>query len=241
MSSMYRYWPFRSRTRTSDICQHAPRGRLEEEVVDTLHVRGVATGREGVSTPAEGVGTRPGDARASASRAGPPCAPSTSAARELSIAVESATLEDEDESKSSSTSTSAARELSIAVESATLEDEDESKSSRTSSHDASSRPDASGSLRRSPSSPAVATPAQPGVALQETPVFAAQAVLIKRSGDASRSKRANSLLSRSVGRDGKESPTMTRSYSWNSGLRHFGGDDDGSPGSESPRLAPPRR
>ena len=210
---MYRYWPFRSRTRTSDICQHAPRGRLEEEVVDTLHVRGVATGREGVSTPAEGVGTRPGDARASASRAGPPCAPSTSAARELSIAVESATLEDEDESKSS----------------------------RTSSHDASSRPDASGSLRRSPSSPAVATPAQPGVALQETPVFAAQAVLIKRSGDASRSKRANSLLSRSVGRDGKESPTMTRSYSWNSGLRHFGGDDDGSPGSESPRLAPPRR
>ena len=213
MSSMYRYWPFRSRTRTSDICQHAPRGRLEEEVVDTLHVRGVATGREGVSTPAEGVGTRPGDARASASRAGPPCAPSTSAARELSIAVESATLEDEDESKSS----------------------------RTSSHDASSRPDASGSLRRSPSSPAVATPAQPGVALQETPVFAAQAVLIKRSGDASRSKRANSLLSRSVGRDGKESPTMTRSYSWNSGLRHFGGDDDGSPGSESPRLAPPRR
>ena len=213
MSSMYRYWPFRSRTRTSDICQHAPRGRLEEEVVDTLHVRGVATGREGVSTPAEGVGTRPGDARAPASRAGPPCAPSTSAARELSIAVESATLEDEDESKSS----------------------------RTSSHDASSRPDASGSLRRSPSSPAVATPAQPGVALQETPVFAAQAVLIKRSGDASRSKRANSLLSRSVGRDGKESPTMTRSYSWNSGLRHFGGDDDGSPGSESPRLAPPRR
>ena len=210
---MYRYWPFRSRTRTSDICQHAPRGRLEEEVVDTLHVRGVATGREGVSTPAEGVGTRPGDARASASRAGPPCAPSTSAARELSIAVESATLEDEDESKSS----------------------------RTSSHDASSRPDASGSLRRSPSSPATATPAQPGVALQETPVFAAQAVLIKRSGDASRSKRANSLLSRSVGRDGKESPTMTRSYSWNSGLRHFGGDDDGSPGSESPRLAPPRR
>ena len=213
MSSMYRYWPFRSRTRTSDNCQHAPRGRLEEEVVDTLHVRGVATGREGVSTPAEGVGTRPGDARASASRAGAPCAPSTSAARELSIAVESATLEDEDESKSS----------------------------RTSSHDASSRPDASGSLRRSPSSPAVATPAQPGVALQETPVFAAQAVLIKRSGDASRSKRANSLLSRSVGRDGKESPTMTRSYSWNSGLRHFGGDDDGSPGSESPRLAPPRR
>lgn len=210
---MYRYWPFRSRTRTSDNCQHAPRGRLEEEVVDTLHVRGVATGREGVSTPAEGVGTRPGDARASASRAGAPCAPSTSAARELSIAVESATLEDEDESKSS----------------------------RTSSHDASSRPDASGSLRRSPSSPAVATPAQPGVALQETPVFAAQAVLIKRSGDASRSKRANSLLSRSVGRDGKESPTMTRSYSWNSGLRHFGGDDDGSPGSESPRLAPPRR
>ena len=213
MSSMYRYWPFRSRTRTSDNFQHAPRGRLEEEVVDTLPVRGVATGREGVSTPAEGVGTRPGDARASASRAGPPCAPSTSAARELSIAVESATLEDEDESKSS----------------------------RTSSHDASSRPDASGSLRRSPSSPAVATPAQPGVALQETPVFAAQAVLIKRSGDASRSKRANSLLSRSVGRDGKESPTMTRSYSWNSGLRHFGGDDDGSPGSESPRLAPPRR
>ena len=210
---MYRYWPFRSRTRTSDNCQHAPRGRLEEEVVDTLHVRGVATGREGVSTPAEGVGTRPGDARASASRAGAPCAPSTSAARELSIAVESATLEDEDESKSS----------------------------RTSSHDASSRPDASGSLRRSPSSPAVATPAQPGVALQETPVFAAQAVQIKRLGDASRSKRANSLLSRSVGRDGKESPTMTRSYSWNSGLRHFGGDDDGSPGSESPRLAPPRR
>ena len=95
---MYRYWPFRSRTRTSDNCQHAPRGRLEEEVVDTLHVRGVATGREGVSTPAEGVGTRPGDARASASRAGAPCAPSTSAARELSIAVESATLEDEDES-----------------------------------------------------------------------------------------------------------------------------------------------
>ena len=239
---MYRYWPFRSRTRTSDICQHAPRGRLEEEVVDTLHVRGVATGREGVSTPAEGVGTRPGDARASASRAGPPCAPSTSAARELSIAVESATLEDEDESKSSRTSShDAARELSIAVESATPEDEDESKSSRTSSHDASSRPDASGSLRRSPSPPAVATPAQPGVALQETPVFAAQAVLIKRSGDASRSKRANSLLSRSVGRDGKAPPTMTRSYSCNWGLRHLGGDDDGSPGSESPRLAPPRR
>jgi len=86
-------------------------------------------------------------------------------------------------------------------------------------------------------------PAQPGVALQETPVFAAQAVLIKRerSGDASRSKRANSLLSRSVGRDGKELPTMTRSNSWNSRLRHFGSDDDGSPGSESPRLAPPRR
>jgi hypothetical protein len=195
----------------------APRGRLEEEVVDTLGVRGVATGREGVtaSTPAEGVGTRPGDARASASRAGPPCAPSTSAARELSIAVESATLEDEDELKSS----------------------------RTSSRDASPRPDASGSLRRSPSSPAAAMPAQPGVALQETPVFAAQAVLIKRerSGDASRSKRANSLLSRSVGRDGKELPTMTRSYSWNSRLGHFGSDDDGSPGSESPRLAPPRR
>jgi hypothetical protein len=49
------------------------------------------------------------------------------------------------------------------------------------------------------------------------------------------------LLSRSVGRDGKESPTMMRSYSWNSALRHFGRDDDGSPGSESPRLAPPRR
>ena len=197
----------------------APRGRLEEEVADTLGVRGVATGREGVtaSTPAEGAGTRPGDARAPASRAGPPCAPSTSAARELSIAVESATLEDEDELKSS----------------------------RTSSRDASPRPDASGSLRRSPSSPAAAMPAQPGVALQETPVFAAQAVLIKRerSGDASR--RANSLLSRSVGRDGKESPTMTRSVSWNSRLsqehRHFGSDDDGSPGSESPRLAPPRR
>ena len=195
----------------------APRGRLEEEVVDTLGVRGVATGREGVtaSTPAEGVGTRPGDARASASRAGAPCAPSTSAARELSIAVESATLEDEDESKSS----------------------------RTSSRDASRRLDASGSLRRSHSSPADAMPAQPGVALQETPVFAAQAVLIKRErlGDASRSKRANSLLSRSVGRDGKELPTMTRSYSWNSRLGHFGSDDDGSPGSESPRLAPPRR
>ena len=189
MSSMYRYWPFRSRTRSSD--KSAPRGRLEEEVVDTLGVRGVATGREGV------------------------------------------------------TASSAARELSIAVESATLEDEDELKSSRTSSRDASPRPDASGSLRRSPSSPAAAMPAQPGVALQETPVFAAQAVLIKRerSGDASR--RANSLLSRSVGRDGKESPTMTRSVSWNSRLsqehRHFGSDDDGSPGSESPRLAPPRR
>ena len=172
---MYRYWPFRSLTRSSDMS--APRGRLEEEVVDTLGVRGVATGREGVtaSTPAEGVGTRPGDARASASRAGPPCAPSTSA---------------------------------------TLEDEDESKSSRTSSRDASRRLDASGSLRRSHSSPAAAMPAQPGVAQQETPVFAAQAVLIKRerSGDASRSKRANSLLSRSVGRDGKELPTMTRSY-----------------------------
>lgn len=187
MSSMYRYWPFRSRTRSSD--KSAPRGRLEEEVVDTLGVRGVATGREGV------------------------------------------------------TASSAARELSIAVESATLEDEDESKSSRTSSRDASRRLDASGSLRRSHSSPAAAMPAQPGVALQETPVFAAQAVLIKRerSGNASRSKRANSLLSRSVGRDGKELPTMTRSNSWNSRLRHFGSDDDGSPGSESPRLAPPRR
>ena len=196
----YRNWPFRARTRSSSA---APRRRLEEES-DTLGVRGVAARREGVtaSTPAAGgVGTRPGDTRASASRAGPPRAPSTGAVRELTISVESATLEDEDESPSS----------------------------RTSSRDASQRPDAYGS--RSPSSPPL--PAQPGVALQETPVFAAQAVLIKRerSGEASRIKRTNSMLSRSIGRDGKESPSMTRSHSWNARLGPLGSgssDDDGS-------------
>ena len=193
----YRNWPFRARTRSSSA---APRGRLEEES-DTLGVRGVAARREGVtaSTPAAGgVGTRPGDTRASASRAGPPRA----------------------------TSTGAVRELTISVESATLEDEDESPSSRTSSRDASQRPDAYGS--RSPP-----LPAQPGVALQETPVFAAQAVLInrERSGEASRIKRTNSMLSRSIGRDGKESPSMTRSHSWNARLGPLGSgssDDDGS-------------
>ena len=220
-SQMYRYWPFRARTRSSS--EAAPRGRLEEES-DTLGVRGVAARREGVTgstpagpaasaTPAGGVGTRPGDARASASRAGPPRAPSTGAVRELTISVESATLEDEDESPSGRTS--------------------------------SLRPDAYGSMLRTPSSPAVAPPAQPGVAFQETPVFAAQAVLIKRerSGEASRVKRTNSMLSRSIGRDGKESPSLTRSHSWNARLGQLdsgSSDDDGSPGSESPRRAPRR-
>jgi hypothetical protein len=46
-------------------------------------------------------------------------------------------------------------------------------------------------------------------------VFAAKAVMIKRerSGEVLM-KRSNSLLSRSIGRDGRESPTMRREHSW---------------------------
>jgi hypothetical protein len=58
-------------------------------------------------------------------------------------------------------------------------------------------------------------------------------VLIKRerSGEASRIKRTNSMLSRSIGRDGEESPSTTRSHSSNARLGPLGSgssDDDGS-------------
>jgi len=215
MSSYSRYWPFRSRTPSSSA---APRGRLEEES-DTLGVRDEATRREGVAAPSPAGPAKPAGPRASgvvthqvaasASRAEPPRAPSTSALRDLLISVERATVEEKDE--------------------------DEPRSTRT----PSPRIGSSGSSPRS-----LSPPAQPGVALQETPVFAAQAVVIKRarSGEASRIKRTNSMLSRAVGRDGEELPSIRRSHSWSS--RHGGvgnSDEDVSPGSESPLGASPRR
>ena len=103
MSSYSRYWPFRSRTPSSSA---APRGRLEEES-DTLGVRDEATRREGVAAPSPAGPAKPAGPRASgvvthqvaasASRAEPPRAPSTSALRDLLISVERATVEEKDE------------------------------------------------------------------------------------------------------------------------------------------------
>ena len=106
--------------------------------------------------------------------------------------------------------------LTVSVKNLGVDEEPESPSRRVSLEsvrsESPSERSASPRFARSPS-PA---PAQPGPALQETPVFAAKAVMIKRerSGEGLPVKRSNSLLSRSIGRDGRLSPTMRREHSW---------------------------
>jgi hypothetical protein len=96
-------------------------------------------------------------------------------------------------------------------------------------------PGSFGSLH-GPQSPFLAIPAQPGRALQQTLVHTAKAVMIKRSGDKTDSpKRRDSLLSRSIGRDGAEfGKDLARTRSWDSfGGAGYVGSENASP-SQSP-------
>lgn len=204
-SSMYKkYWPFRSRSRAA-----APRGRLEEE--SDVSVRGGVNKKKLRETSAEvteearaaDAGARP-DVQTPASRnrlsaPSAPSAPVTVSPRARDAASGSVTS------------------LTVSVKNLGVDEEPESPPSRRVSlesvrSESPSERSASPRFARSPS-PA---PAQPGPALQETPVFAAKAVMIKRerSGEGLPVKRSNSLLSRSIGRDGRLSPTMRREHSW---------------------------
>ena len=207
-SSMYaKYWPFRSRSRAA-----APRGRLEEESED-ISVRGGVNKKKLRESPgavteeareADAV-ARKHDARTPAPKspdsrlAAPvPVSPLARHAARGSVAGLTVSVERLGVAEEAETPRSAQR--------ASL---DSSRSSSSSSHDEET------SSSPPPRSPSSFAPAQPGPALQETPVFAAKAVMIKheRSGEV-RMKRSNSLLSRSIGRDGRESPTMRREHSW---------------------------
>ena len=203
-----KYWPFRSRSRAA-----APRGRLEEESED-ISVRGGVNKKKLRESPgavtdearAADAVARKHDARTPApkspdSRLAAP-APVSPRARHaargsvagLTVSVERLGVAEEAETP---------RFLSRA----SLE------SSRSSSSSSDDKETASSPPPRSPSCPFA--PAQPGRALQETPVFAARAVMIKRERSVEvLMKRSNSLLSRSIGRDGRESPTMRREHSW---------------------------
>lgn len=195
-SSMYKkYWPFRSRSRAA-----APRGRLEEE--SDVSVRGGVNKKKLRETPAEVTE----EARAADAGARPDV---QTPARLNRLSAPSAPVPVCAHDAASGSVTS----LTISVKNLGVDEEPESPPSRRGSLESvrSESPSASPRFARSPS-PA---PAQPGPALQETPVFAAKAVMIKheRSGEV-RMKRSNSLLSRSIGRDGRESPTMRREHSW---------------------------
>ena len=197
--SMYKkYWPFRSRSRAA-----APRCRLEEE--SDVSVRGGVNKKKLRETPAEvteearaaDAGARPDvQTPAHRNRLSAPSAPAPVSPRAHDAASGSVTS------------------LTVSVKNLGVHEEPESPPSRRGSLESvrSESPSASPRFARSPS-PA---PAQPGPALQETPVFAAKAVMIKRerSGEGLLLKRSNSLLSRSIGRDGLVSPTMRREHSW---------------------------
>ena len=209
-SSMYaKYWPFRSRSRAA-----APRGRLEEESED-ISVRGGVNKKKLRESPgavteearAEDAVARKHDARTPApkspqSRLAAP-APVSPRARHAARGETMAGL------------TVSVKRLGVSEEAETpREARRASLESSRSSSSSSDSATASSPPPRSPSSPPFA-PAQPGRALQETPVFAAKAVMIKRerSGEVCM-KRSNSLLSRSIGRDGRESPNLRREHSW---------------------------
>ena len=208
-SSMYaKYWPFRSRSRAA-----APRGRLEEESED-ISVRGGVNKkklRESPGTVTEEARAADAVARKHDARTPAPKSPDS----RLAAPVPVSPLARHAARGSVAGLTVSVERLGVAEEAETPRSAqraslDSSRSSSSSSHDETS----SSPPPRSPSSSSFA-PAQPGPALQETPVFAAKAVMIKheRSGEV-RMKRSNSLLSRSIGRDGRESPTMRREHSW---------------------------
>jgi len=209
---MYKkYWPFRSRSRAA-----APRGRLEEESEDASF-RGGVNKKKLRETPAAVTG----EARAS----------DAAARRDLQTQAErvrfSAPVPVRPRARD------AARgpvvDLSVCVEKLDVDEEAEAAPSRRTSLETARSSESSDGHPRSPSSPPF-EPAQPGVALQETPVFAAKAVMLKRerSGDG-RPKRSSSLLSRSIGKDGRASPTIRREHSWCSSSRDA-----------SPRASPER-
>ena len=200
--SMYKkYWPFRSRSRAA-----APRGRLEEE--SDVSVRGGVNKKKLRETPAEvteearaaDAGARPDvQTPAHRNRLSAPSAPVPVSPRAHDAASGSVTS------------------LTVSVKNLGVHEEPESPPSRRGSLESvrSESPSARPPSPRFARSPSPA-PAQPGPALQETPVFAAKAVMIKRerSGEGLLLKRSNSLLSRSIGRDGLLSPTMRRERSW---------------------------
>ena len=191
-SSMYKkYWPFRSRSRAA-----APRGRLEEE--SDVSVRGGVNKKKLRETPAEVTE----EARAADAGARPDV--QTPAHRNRLSAPVPVSPRAHDAASGSVTS------LTVSVKNLGVHEEPESPPSRRGSLE-SVRSESPSARMPSPS-PA----AQPGPALQETPVFAAKAVMIKRerSGEGLPVKRSNSLLSRSIGRDGLLSPTMRRERSW---------------------------
>ena len=212
-SSMYKkYWPFRSRSRAA-----APRGRLEEE--SDVSVRGGVNKKKLRETPAEVTE----EARAADAGARPDV--QTPAHRNRLSAPVPVSPRAHDAASGSVTS------LTVSVKNLGVDEEPESPPSRRVSlesvrSESPSERSASPRFARSPS-PA---PAQPGPALQETPVFAAKAVMLKRerSGDG-RPKRSSSLLSRSIGKDGRASPTIRREHSWCSSSRDA-----------SPRASPER-
>ena len=209
-SSMYaKYWPFRSRSRAA-----APRGRLEEESED-ISVRGGVNKKKLRESPgavtdearAADAVARKHDARTPAPKspdsrlaAPAPVSPRARHAARGSVAGLTVSVE----------------RLGVAEEAETprFPSRASLESSRSSSSSSDDKETASSPPPRSPSSSPFA-PAQPGRALQETPVFAARAVMIKRERSVEvLMKRSNSPLSRSIGRDGRESPTMRREHSW---------------------------
>lgn len=199
-SSMYKkYWPFRSRSRAA-----APRGRLEEE--SDVSVRGGVNKKKLRETPAEVTE----EARAADAGARPDV---QTPARLNRLSAPSAPVPVCAHDAASGSVTS----LTISVKNLGVDEEPESPPSRRGSLESvrSESPSARSPSPRFARSPSPA-PAQPGPALQETPVFAAKAVMIKRerSGKGFPPKRSNSLLSRSIGRDGRLSPTMRREHSW---------------------------
>ena len=184
---MYKkYWPFRSRSRAA-----APRGRLEEE--SDVSVRGGVNKKKLRETPAEVTE----EARAADAGARPDV---QTPARLNRLSAPSAPVPVCAHDAASGSVTS----LTVSVKNLGVHEEPESPPSRRGSLE-SVRSESPSARMPSPS-PA----AQPGPALQETPVFAAKAVMIKRerSGEGQLLKRSNSLLSRSIGRDGLLSPTM---------------------------------
>ena len=197
-------WPFRT---TRPRGGSAPRERLEEEVDDKTGVRNVASGTQRtdireLSVKGSAVTAEVGEGEGEGVATG-------------SVEKHVSKQQDGETSESTPGDDRPVHEVVISMCNVTLKEEFRDKSDKSDKLSHTTSSDLSESLRSAGFVQAL--PAQPGRAIQETPVHAAMAVMIKRErmGDASSLKRQISLLSRSIGRDGVDS-FGTRTQSWGS-------------------------